>query len=70
MSAVDFSVENHGSIVLLRGISPDAEQWIEDYVGGWDTQYWGDAVVVEHRYIVPIIEAMEAQGWEWESITA
>jgi hypothetical protein len=65
MSGIDFSVDNHGSIVLLRGISPEAEQWIESYVGGDDTQYWGDAVVVEHRYIVPIIEAMEAQGFTW-----
>jgi hypothetical protein len=67
MSGVDFTVRNEGSIVLLRGVSPDAEQWIEDHVGGEDTQYWCGAVVVEHRYIVPIIEAMEAQGWEWEA---
>jgi hypothetical protein len=67
MSGVDFAIENHGSIVLLRGISPDAEQWIEEYVGGPETQTWGGATVVEHRYIVPIIEAMEAQGWRWEA---
>jgi len=61
---VDFRVENHGSIVLLRPLTSLAEAWVEDHVG-YETMVQ-DAIVVEHRYIVPIIEGFEAEGLSWE----
>lgn len=58
-----FRVEDHGSIVLLRPLTADVEEWIEEHVGGEDTQYWGSAVVVEPRYIEPIVQALVAEGF-------
>ena len=59
---MDVRVTDHGSLVLVEGISPAGEAWIEEYVGGAETLYWGDAVVCEPRYVPPIIQAMLAEG--------
>jgi len=59
----DYSVENHGSIALLRPLSGACEDWIEQHVGGNETQYFGNAVVVEPRYLLPILVALEAEGF-------
>jgi len=61
---VDFRVENHGSIVLLRPLTDSAETWVEDFVAYQQT--FGDAIVVEHRYIAAIVEGFEAEGFSWE----
>jgi hypothetical protein len=60
----DFTVTNHGSICLLRALSPACEEWIEEHVGGEETQYFGGAVAVEPRYVAPILEGLEAEGFE------
>jgi hypothetical protein len=63
MSA-DFSVENHGTIVLLRPLSAECEEWVEERVGNEETLTFGGAVAVEPRYIAPIVEALIAEGFE------
>ena len=60
---VDFSVENHGSIFLLRPISPAAFEWIKEHIPD-DAQYFGNAVVVEHRYIEDIVDGIQNDGLE------
>lgn len=60
---IDFTVENHGSILLLRGLTPECEQWIDERVGGEDRQEWNGAIVVEPRYIGAIVEGLEAEGF-------
>lgn len=57
----DFSVENHGTIYLLRPLTEDAEQWIEDHIPE-DAQTWGNAIVVEHRYIGAIVDGFQGDG--------
>ena len=32
-SSPDFVVENHGSIFLLRPITPSAISWVEEHIG-------------------------------------
>jgi len=44
----DFRCENHGSIFLLRPISPAAFLWIHENLPS-DRQMFGNAVAVEHR---------------------
>jgi hypothetical protein len=58
-----FTIENHGSIVLIRPLTSDVEEWIEEHVGGEETMYFGNAVVVEPRYVAPIVEALIAEGF-------
>lgn len=59
--ANDFSVENHGSIVLLRPLTPAAEAWIEEHIPD-DAQTFGNAIAVEPRYIQDIINGIVADG--------
>jgi hypothetical protein len=59
-TTVDFRCENHGSIFLLYPISlsQSAQSWIEENLPK-DAQRFGNAVVVEHRYIWPILEGIQ-----------
>lgn len=60
---MDFAVENHGSIFLLRPLSAEALSWIELHIPD-DAQFFGPAVVVEPRYIGHIVEGIEGDGLE------
>lgn len=58
---VDFQVEDHGSVWLLRTFTGAAEDWVEEYVQG--DQMFGDALVVEARYIGAICEGLGYAGF-------
>jgi len=59
----EFTVQNEGTIFLLIPNSEAAQEWIEEHTP--DTaQYFGNAVVVEHRYIADIIEGIQQSGLE------
>jgi hypothetical protein len=58
---LDFRCENHGSIFLLYPLSESARSWIEENLPS-DTQWFGNAVAVEHRYIWPILEGIQDDG--------
>src|SRR5882672_5172993 len=47
---VDFLCENHGSIFLLRAVSPSAFSWIEEHLPP-DRITFGNAIAVDHRCI-------------------
>ena len=57
----DFIVENHGSIFLLRPVSPAASEWVSERIPE-DAQWFGDAVAVEHRYIGDIVDGIQNDG--------
>ncbi|MGA7791765.1 MAG: hypothetical protein WCA19_01920 [Candidatus Acidiferrales bacterium] len=59
----DFVVENHGSIFLLRPLSPSATSWIEEHIGQENGyQPYFPTVVVEHRYIADIVAGIQNDG--------
>ncbi len=58
---VDFICENHGSIFLLRPLSQSAQSWIEEHLPS-DAQWFGNGVVVEHRFIWAILEGIQNDG--------
>jgi hypothetical protein len=45
----DFSIENHGRIFLFRMNTSAASEWVSENVQS-EAQFFGDALVVEHRY--------------------
>jgi hypothetical protein len=49
VSQVDFSIEDHFSLVLFRMNTPAAHAWVSDNVQD-NAQFFGDALVVEPRY--------------------
>jgi hypothetical protein len=57
-----FSVENHGTIVLVRPHSDDVKSWLEEHTDE-EAQWFGSALVVEPRYVAPIVEALVEEGY-------
>src|SRR5712671_1673911 len=60
---VDFFIENHFSIYLLRPITASARGWLENNldVAGSFQPYW-PTVVIEHRYVDMILEGIRNDG--------
>jgi len=64
----DFSVENHGTIYLMRPNNDEAADWLEEesqaaWMAGEDWQFMGRALVVEPRYLSNIVYLIEDYGW-------
>lgn len=59
--AADALVENHGSLVLLRPVSSAAFDWFEVNLPE-DRMYFGNAVVVEPRFLLHIVLGMRDAG--------
>jgi hypothetical protein len=59
----DFRVENHGTLFLLRPLTPAAGSWVKENLPE-DRLTFGHAVVVEHRYIADIVHGAQADGLE------
>jgi len=57
----DISIENHGTIFLFRLNTQAATEWVEEHVQS-DAQFFGDALVVEHRYAKDLATAAVADG--------
>jgi hypothetical protein len=57
----DFRCENHGSIFLLHPLSESARSWIAENLPS-DVQWFGNAVVIEHRYVWAIHEGIQNDG--------
>ena len=64
----DFSLENHGSIFLVRANNTDAWNFLEEesvaaFNGGLDWQFFGHALAVEPRYLTDIVTMLNNEGW-------
>jgi hypothetical protein len=57
----DFLLENHSSIFLLRPISPAAFIWVEQHLPS-DRFTFGNAVVIEPRYVWAILVGLQDDG--------
>lgn len=57
----DFYVEHHGSIVLLRPTTAQAFEWEREHLPS-DRMHYGNAVVVEPRYIEDIVDGIVGDG--------
>ena len=57
------TVINHGSIYLLQPDSQEDREWIAEHINP-QAGYWGEAVVVEHRFIGDIVEGLIDAGFE------
>jgi hypothetical protein len=64
---VDVSVSDQGSIVTFRPETSAAKDWIADNVQD-GAQWFGGALVVEHRYAPYLIEGMVAEGLSMASV--
>ena len=58
----DISVENHGSIFLLRPTSSVGQAWLQENVIGEEAQIFGNAIACEPRYVIDIVLGARAEG--------
>lgn len=58
----DIAFENHGSIVLIRGLSEAGQAWLDKNVGDDETQYFGSAIAAEPRYVESIMHGAVNAG--------
>jgi hypothetical protein len=58
----DFELANHGSLYLLCPLNAAAKVWMGEHprMDSPETQFWGDAIVIEPRYVGPIIDGILA----------
>jgi len=61
MKSIDALVSGHGSIYLVRPISNAATAWINENVQD-EAQWFGHSLAVEHRYILDLMDGMQASG--------
>ena len=60
-SPTDLIFENHGSLFLIRPVSPAGQSWLDENVGDENTMTVGGAIVCEPRYVEAITHgAIEA----------
>jgi len=58
----DFTVQNEGSIVLLKPHTPEASSWAKEHLPD-DCPTWGvHAFVIEHRFIEDIVTGAREAG--------
>lgn len=57
----DASLANYGGMAVLTPLTPDGWLWIDENLADERTEYAG-GIVIEHRYVNPILEAMDRYG--------
>lgn len=58
----DVAFEDHGTVVLIRPLSPAAEKWLNDNVQCEPWQKMGNAIAGEPRMVHDVMSGMEADG--------
>ena len=58
---VDFEVSGGGSVYLFKPLTRAAHAWVDEHLPA-DATWWCGAVVVEHRYIGPIVGGASGDG--------
>jgi hypothetical protein len=57
----DFTAENHGTVCIFWMNTDACREWVEENVS--DYTPWGEnGIVVEPRYLYPLVEGMLAGG--------
>ena len=51
------------SVYVLRPISQEARDWIEEHVHYEDWNMIGEGIAIEHRYVDPIVRALLDEGF-------
>lgn len=64
VNAPHFELENHGSVFLLRPLTSAAKEWMQEHfpMDNPETQFWGDAIVIEPRYVASIVDGIIGDG--------
>jgi hypothetical protein len=61
--AVDFILEDHGSVLFLHPQNASAEQWVNAYVSSEGYQPNWPSVLLERRYASYLIQGLQNDGF-------
>lgn len=59
----DFLLQDEGTIAVLFPLTSAAESWISRHLPA-DAIFWTISVVIEHRFVVPIVAGILDDGPE------
>lgn len=59
----DFTITDHGSIVMVRPLTEAATEWVEENVGIEPWAWMGDAFACDHRMAGDLIAGIESEGF-------
>jgi hypothetical protein len=62
LASADYTVENKGTLLLLRSSNPRAYEWLVTHTDP-DAHWFGRALVVEHGYIDDFVDRLRADGF-------
>lgn len=62
MRSLDYTIQNCGSIYLVQPENDAARMNLTERVQA-DAQWFGDQLVVEHRYAMPLALDLNREGW-------
>lgn len=57
----DFLFANHGSVTILTPLTEAAQDWVAEHLPD-DALTLGSGVVIEPRYVAPILEGLVDDG--------
>ena len=57
----DFSLTDHGSIVVLTPLNNEAREWLDRSIDD-EAQWFGRGLVIEPRYVGDIVDGIIADG--------
>jgi hypothetical protein len=57
----DFILNDHGSIMILKPITAEAESWVENHIPS-DALWWANGVVIEPRYVPDFVQGIMMEG--------
>jgi hypothetical protein len=60
-TALDFTVSDHGTIVLLKPCTVAANDWVERHLPE-EVQHWGAAIAVDRRCFPAIYHGIREDG--------
>ncbi len=58
----DFEVSGGGTLFLVTPLNADAREHLESNVGD-EAQWFAGGLACEHRYIMPLVENLRAEGY-------
>jgi len=59
----DIQIQDHGSIVILSGVTPEGRDWLEDCLDP-EAQRWCGGFAVDRRFVPAIIDGAVKDGLE------
>ena len=62
LGSADYTVENKGTLMLLRSSNGRAYDWLVTHTDP-DAHWFGRALVVEHGYIDDFVDRLRADGF-------